>query len=87
MKGYYISGFSVPRMIQVKAMHGVSGQEEVMELFVVTGGAECAMLLRLQAPAGGTSGVQSEVPSRDCRRALSMITDIAVTAQWRKPRH
>lgn len=49
MKGYYISGFSVPRMIQVKAMHGVSGQEEVMELFVVTGGAECAMLLRLQA--------------------------------------
>lgn len=49
MKGYYISGFSVPTMIPVKAINGVSGQEEVIELFVVTGGAECAMLLRLRA--------------------------------------
>lgn len=38
---------SVPRMIPVKALNGVSGREEVIKLFIVTGGAECVMPLRL----------------------------------------
>lgn len=36
----------VPRMIPVKALNGVIGREEVVELFIVTGGAESVMLLR-----------------------------------------
>lgn len=34
-------------MRPVKALNGVSGREEVIKLFIVTGGVECAMLLRL----------------------------------------
>ena len=36
-------------MIPERALNGVSGQEEVIKLFIVTGGAECVMLLRLEA--------------------------------------
>lgn len=32
---------SVPEMIPAKALNVISGQEEVMKLFIVTGGAEC----------------------------------------------
>lgn len=39
----------VPRMIPGKALNGVTEREEVIKLFIVTGGAESAMLLRFQA--------------------------------------
>lgn len=44
--GALVAG-SVPRMIPVNTLNGVSGREEVIKLFIVTGGAECVMLLRL----------------------------------------
>lgn len=50
-------------MIPGRELNGVSGREEVIKLFIVTDGAECAMLVEVVGPSGGTSGVQNKTPS------------------------
>lgn len=62
----------VPGMIPGRALNGVSGREEVIKLFIVTDGAECAMPSRLSAHLEEPAVFRTKPHPSHCLRALSM---------------